>query len=645
MAEARRRQARPRQETPEDRIVRVVRAYKHEAEQAKKSRMQRNRQNLDAYFSEQDWSYKQKGQSREFLPKTASAVNQFTEFIKRAMVDFGDWFTMEIPEIPGVRAEDLRRFFRCQLDSLSYGQHESLDFATLMADAVKMACLESLMVFKIHGTTRTTTKYTVERGLTLVETPMGLLPQMREDLVQKPVSEWRLQIDLVSPSDYYPDPTGRMLYEIHEVERDLTDVQALSQGDDPIYDPDVVAQIEVDYAQHHEDRRRDVHRGQDEAPPPGFRKRVVLSEFWGGVVGEDGRMQEANILSTIANDKYVIRPPEPNPYWHGQSPFVSCPLIRVPLSVWHKALMDDGVQLNLSLNELYNLMLDGGISAVWGNKQLRKDWLDDPRQIEGGIQPGMTLFVKEEVPAGAKVLEQVVSGQVPAESLSLFNLTDQEFNVTSLTNDLKMGVLPPHDVKATAIVEAQQSQAGMIDGIVRDVEDRGIEPVLRKAWLTLLQQFDQFTAQDVVQTMGMQAAMVLARMSPAQRFVTFAQGCTFKVNGLSAVLARVRDFQKLLALLQVVQANPLLLQRFAQKYSVDKLLERLFKTLNIDPASIEANEEELAQTRPMIPAIMGIALGGRGGGPAPALPSATEGAEQPSLRPQGEPQMALPFGG
>lgn len=602
--------------TPEARVMSRIRTARHEAEQAKRVRMRRNRRNLDAYFGYQDYSFKQQGQSQEFLPKTSTAVEQFASFVKRALVDFGDWFSMDIPEIPGLKAEDVRAFVRDQINTLSYASEEILDFATLLSDALKSGALESLMIFKIHGRVFNEASFTVERGITLVETPFGTVPQMEDELVRTEVARWKLCIDMISPTDYYPDPRmQRNLYEIHRCERDLEEIQAMAQGEDAIYDPAVVAQIDGSMRLPEDQRRREQHRGQQETPYPTDRRPVVIEEYWGTFLNDDGSVAESNVVATMANDRYLIRPPEPNPFWHGQSPFVRAPLIRVPFSTWHKALMDDAVGMNLSMNELYNLMLDGGMESVWGTKQLKKDWLDKPEQVEGGIPSGTTLFIKEEVPVGAKVLETVTSGHVPQDAMAMFAVNQEEFNASALTTDLRLGVLPSKTVKATEIVEAQQGQAGTIDGIVRDVEDRAIEPVLRKTWLTILQHFDEYNARDVINSMGERAAFILARMSPAQRFSAFADS-KFHVNGLSATLARMRDFQKMLALMEAVKDNPLLAVPFIRKYSGEKILERFFVSLNIDTESIEKTPEERQQDQLVqAQAVQQQGPGGQPGGP------------------------------
>ncbi|MFQ5895648.1 MAG: hypothetical protein ACE5JJ_07520, partial [Nitrospinota bacterium] len=158
--------------------------------------------------------------------------------------------------------------------------------------------------------------------------------------------------------------------------------------------------------------------------------------------------------------------------------------------------------------------------------------------------------------------------------------------------DLKLGLFPPKQVKATEVIEASQSQSITLDSIAADVEQKLIGPCLRKAFLTLLQNAENLSTPEVVAAAGSRAALLLARMPPEERFALFANGCSFKVHGISATLARVRDFQKLMALISAVSTNPVLLQAFFQRFSPPKILTHIMKTLNINPDHIEQDADE-----------------------------------------------------
>jgi hypothetical protein len=239
-------------------------------------------------------------------------------------------------------------------------------------------------------------------------------------------------------------------------------------------------------------------------------------------------------------------------------------------------------------------MLDGSMAAVWGIRQLHVDWLEDPGQVSDGIPPGTTLVLGPGTPLQGKALESVFTTTVPPESMQLFGLTDREFQASAMTNDMRMGQLSGRAVKATEVMQASQHADFTLDAIIGDIENEVIEKVLRKIWLTLLQNVDDMASEDVIGAVGLDAAYSLSKMTPTQRYVALA-GNKFKVSGLSATLAKAGDFQKMMALMQIVQTNPLMMQAFFQKYSPDKVIEAFLKFLNINPISIGQSPEEQAQ--------------------------------------------------
>jgi hypothetical protein len=599
-------------------VLTFVRGFYDTAKDAKRSRSAKNRANWRAYHAEGDWSHKQKGQSKEYLPKVAMAIEQFSSFIKRALVSFGDYFDVELPDGP-LLSRDARKLLMSQLEDCGPPQEtgDRADFATVIADGVKTGALGSLIILKIHGCMKAERNFAVERGLELT-TVNGLpAPQVTENLTTTETTTWKLMIDLVRAEDYFPDPTGKGLGVIHEVERDLYDV--IEWAEYGIYDKQAVAQIEEDFQRQEDEAERARAANQDPVDSPGFRKRVVIREYWGTLLDSKGKVVKKNIVTTVANDKYLIRKPTANPNWHQESPFVAAPLIRVPFSVWHKAMADHMTSLNMAQNEMFNLILDGGLASVWGTRQLHTNWLENPSQVSDGIPQGATLQVNDQCPPQGKVLETVTTGQVPPDAQQTYANLEREFQAASLTNEIALGMLPAKQVKATEVVSADQSRGMTLDSIVRDVENMLIRPALRKAWLCLLQYADDLAADDIVAAIGPRAALALGRMSPPERFAKYASGTKFRVFGLSALMTRQRDFQKYAALLGLVTTNPLMLQAFAKKYSFTKVLDTAMKTLNIDPATIEADEieqgrlAELLKEMPMWQAAAGVKTQGGGG--------------------------------
>ena len=557
-------------------LLNAFRAYKHEAGTARKTRLRKNRENRRAYLGLQDWTHKNAGQSQEFLPKTPVAVEQFVSFAKRALVGFGDYFDVNLnigSESP-LSGRSIVRLLSCHLDDMLVEDNKCSSFPVHASEALKVGSLESLMIFKVHGNLVNGNEFEIAEDGSL----------KRGD--QK---YWKLRVDLVAPESYYPDPSGAGLYEIHSEEKDLSYV--VKRAKEGVFSQSVVNRIQEDFRMSEEERRKAVDKGQDESTPPSFRKKVLIDEFWGTILDNEGNVVHENCFMVIANDKYIIRGPIDNPFWHGSSPFVAIPIIRVPFSTWHKALFDHAAQINFAINEMYNLILDGGISAVWGIKQLRVDDLEDPKQVEGGIRQGSTLWVKNTLPHNGKVLETVTEGNVPPDSMAILEMLSREFAAASLSSELKMGSLPPKQVKATEVVELSQSQAVTSDGIIADIE-RGWTELLQKCWLTILQNMDQLPRDKIVEVLGTRAAMTLSRMTPEERYAAMGSKYSLEFYGLSEMMNRTRDFQKMMALMNTVMQVPMLAQAFFRKYSPDRVLASLMKMLQINPERLARDERE-----------------------------------------------------
>lgn len=577
-------------------IVQAVTSYWLESYNAMQNRRRLNMRNTDAYHGIQDWSHKQKGQTAEFVPKMPVAVEQLTSYIKRAMVDFGDWFHLNFEAQGPLTSEGLQEFIKLRLNTLPGEDGKPTTFSTRLTDAVKLALLQSMMVTKVLPREVTMRELRVERGIQIG--PDGT-EQLAESIGMESVNSLRTTIDIVLPEQYYRDPRARGLYEIHRVERDLHEVQAMA--DEGVYDPRVVDQIREDFQRSEEESRRNRLTMQNMTTPPQHRRRIWLDECWGTLLNEDGRILAKDVLVTVANSRWLLRPPEPKPLWGDPTPFTASPLIRVPFSVTHKALYDHVTEINLSLNEMYSLIVDGSIGSVWGTGQIHDDWLKDPSQIAGGIPQGETLRLTADVPSGAKVYETVRSGEVPQEAWQAYQMLMDEFNTASMVNETRLGQVAQGNPTATEVVEANQSIAVFFDSILRDVENEEIEPTLRKFVLSEMLLLGPQDAADLRKTMGDAAAIMLLQMPPVMRWNLFNNVLKITVDGLSAVSARVRDFQRISLLLQTLNENPMLMQIFMQQYDLGKLFTRWLRTLNLNTSGLERDEKSapLPPTSPM----------------------------------------------
>ncbi len=567
-------------------IINCVRNYKEQATQGKQSRMDKNKINFDAYHLRQNWDHKLPGQSTEFIPKVSTAVEQNANMVQQGLLDVGDWFSVEPQD--GMSNDDLK--IKSDIIYKLLNRHLQKDgFVKKTGDATKLGMLGGLIIAKVTGKYVNKPKFVVERKW------KGFRPV--KNLVMKEDKAWQLSINLIRHEDYYPDPTGAGLYEIEDSYEDFHNVMKMAEGPDAIYDMAVVKELAGSFETAGSDQEFNKSRetGQDVAET-GFRKRVKLTEVWGTLIDSKGEVLCENIMCTIANDNFVIQKPIPNPWWHQESPYVTAALLSVPHAVWPKAMMDAATMLNLSINELFNLMLDSGIMNVHGIKQLREDWLSDPSQVANGVEQGATLRVNASCPPGQKVLESVYTGSPPSESQNMFQIVNQEMSASMFTNEIRSGGGDAANVRATAIVENSQALNNMFTGMIKNLEGDEqsgfMTRILSKSWKAIAQNMTDLDSKEVEALLGKSVAQELLSMGKEEIFAETVQSCKFKAFGVSATLNKMKEFTKLQALLQTVFSNPALTEAFMKEYSIKKFLTEIMRSLDIKTFRIKVDESE-----------------------------------------------------
>lgn len=562
-------------EMSDKQIIDWILSCRDEADEAKKDRMDRNKENYDMYHLKYDFSHKEEGQSTEVLSKQSMAVESIKSFFQQALVDIGDWWKAECryavdPAALAVRPEEITKLTNYMLEEANYFSH--------VGNSVQSALLGSLSIAKVHGCSADKPKY--------ISRKKGRGKNLKRWIEKVEDESWRLKFNVIRQENYYPDPSGNGLYEIEDMWMDHHEL--LEAAEEGLYDMAEVRKVPVGGASEtieEYDKAREV--GQN-TYSSGHRPKVKITEFWGCIIDPTtGEEVHSNVVATIANDTFLIRKPEANPLWHQKSPYVVAPLMEVANSVWHKAPMDAPTQHNKALNEMYNLMVDAGFKQVHAISQLRKDALDNPAQVSNGIKSGTTLVVNSMLPVGGKVLEPLTAVQIPAESMNIFNIMNQEFNASALTNDLRQGVMPFRAVKATEVVEASQTITSVFQGIAKNYESRKSVRELELAWQTVAQNWDRIDKDTFISLFGAERGEELYQMSPQDVFAATVNGVKFRVFGISLTLAKAQDFRKLTTLMQTISASPMLMEEFLKKYDLGKFLGEIMTALDIDKNKLE----------------------------------------------------------
>lgn len=614
--------------TKEDgQATRFILSCRNEAKLAKWNRIQQTRQNWDVYWQRHDFSHKIPGQSRETLAIMPMAVEQASSYFQQALIDIGGNWWRAGAKNP--KNEEFLKVAPSTVYAITQNQLTKANFLRHVGSGVKSGLLGGLIISKVHGSYVNTPKYRAKRAL---EGKKAVLHKTTKKV-------WQLRLDLISQFNYYPDPTPSnehdRLYEIEDMWVDYHEVLDQATGDDPIYDYDMVCRIEKHADDDAEEKFDQMRRTNQNEVSHSFRGRVKLTEFWGKILDIDGKVLHDNCIATLANDKWLIRKPTPNPLWHQQTPYVTTPLLECPDSAWPKALADAASNYNIAANELFNLMLDGAMRSVNGINQIRQDWLEDPAQVEGGIKPGTNLGVNSQCPPGAHVLEELIVGAVPPDSLQLYNLLNQESNRAMLTSDIRQGIAPRNDVPATQVVEASQTISSMFKGMSEQIEQNWIQRILEKSWMTCCQFSDEMDEAELHSILEPDEIEKFLALTPEELFANTVHGIHFDVFGLSLTMQKSQDFRKVTTLIQTIGASEPLMEAYVQKYDFKSLLEYAMRSIGIPTKQLEIPhyEQEIMQKAAKQQG-SGSPQGQQQGGPS--------GQAQPGMQPNQMSQVQSP---
>lgn len=551
---------------------------------AKQNRMLLNKDNFAQYQLEHDFSHKKDGQSREVLSKVRNATESSKALLQQALSDLDDWYRITATDGTDgigmlITPAEMQRVMNYMLKKAEYFTHVGF--------MCQLGLLGSLAVSEVGGILVPKPKFktkTEGRGRTY-----------KKSVVVSDEKAWELRFHVIRQEDYYPDPNTGHMYQIRESMVDMHLVLALADGDDAIYDKEKVAGLQPWGQDDLQDSRRARETGQNQYIPL-IRPRIKLTEFWGTIVDNaTGEVLAENIVCTLANRSVIIRKPTPNPLWHQKSPINAAALIEVADSPWGIALMDAGTKHNRALTEIFNLMLDSAMKAVWGVNQIRTDVLDDPTQITDGLRWGLNLKVNSSLPIGGKAVEPVVTGEIPNEVIAMFNLLNQETLTSMKTNDLRMGAQSMRAVKATEVVAAENSITSEFQGVAKNFEEKKVQPELEMGCWTICQNWDRIDKEVFSSLFGKERGEQLAQLEPQEVFVATVNGMKFDVFGISLALRRQADFRKWTTLLQVISSSPLLTEAFLKQYSFEKLLGEIMTAIDLNKTKIQADSPVTGQ--------------------------------------------------
>ncbi len=575
-------------------IVQVLRSYADEAENARLSgdnpRDAIWTNNWDRYWSRYFSADKAAWQSQHVMPEIPGLVDRWASAMREALDRTSDFFSVHDatgkvsaldPHIKKVMKVLLSRCART-VDG------HAVDFSSVFEDQMKMGALMACCA-----------SVTWEED---IEAPDG----------------WP-RVNTVDPREVHYDPKGRNLYRRRVYEMDHFELEQLAEETDEETGEDIYDQEEIARLRAEEDEtlrnNQETSSGsyQGDASPDG-RMPIKMEEFFGTIIMPDGNVIASNSITIVANDNWMIRGPDDNPFWHERDWIVFTPMITVPLAIYGRTYMEEWSDVADAFIELTQLILDGAYTSTIRAFLVNPELLNDPTQLNEGIHPNMLLQSSEDIENLQNFIHSIDLGNLPTEAFQVWTALKNELREGAKLSEIALGQMAPNArTTATEIQISSQSGSSMIRSIARTVETRFVERVLTLVWKTALQFMDFMVIQDSI-------GPEIAQMLNERREEFMDASLTFQVRAISGVIERQQKLQNILQTIQIITQNPLLAQELFSRMSPKRLIETIFTLFGLDIGEFDMDEAERMQRQLEVQeqqAAQGAAGGQEGRPPAP----------------------------
>jgi hypothetical protein len=564
----------------DDKLKVFSKNIKEKAKSARAFKEQVRGEMWNLYNGIQDFSQKADWQSKETLSKVFMMVESVCSFIKTALNLSKDYFDV-YPINKKDPTHKTRAFLAKQL--IKY-YAKSDDFINEFVMALKYGFLSELYIQKYYF--EEVEKYTVEpdfsNELELRDADETELPAIRQKILKKNV----LRFPAVNPSNIYLDPSGRKRYIIESSKVDISDLYQLASENKV---RDVIDKIKSKQTQKLEDVKEKQKVELITGPEITGRIEISLDEFWGEVWdSESGKNVFRNVHWIVANEEEILLGPEPIRFYDGEAPYVIGACVEVPGSIYHKSLIEPIIGEAKLLNEIVNLAFDSLVSAMLNVYEVNIDAVQNMADLAEGIGPN-TVIQKT---TNEKVLNVEQVGKLPGEAFAGIQFLKGELEEgTAITRGMYgFSATTKRQTKGeTQLLSAGTS--GFFAGLVQDIERNFLAPGLTKMWNRIVQFQDVFTYPKLKDLIGEEAAHMLEAMSPQERYDVINGDYEIKVTGISGIIKKQEDFQKITAVLRIIARS----QEMMSYIELKELLFQLFEMLNLDSST-------LLRDQPAIPA-------------------------------------------
>jgi hypothetical protein len=579
-------------------LAMALQSYWNEADNNRKSglnpRDDKWRDNLNLYWNRIDFSKKAAWQAKETMPEVPQYVDRFAAAMKEALVATPEGFyTVTDPaDQEGDVAQAVKRMTDVWLTKTGRNQVGQLvPFSAFFEEQMKLGALTAL-------SNVVTWKNDIPGGRVAVET--------------------------VDPRFVWLDHSYRDMYRIRRIEVDRHDLQRMlketDRNGDSIWNIGELGNL-VNSLTLYDMVYKSEMAGHG-VMPLASRGPITLDEYIATVVDAQGKVIADRSLMVVANQKYLIRGPEKNPFWHGNDWLVYTPLIPTPLSVYGRTYMEDFGSVAKTFTELTNLILDAVYTVSLKAWAIVPGMLLNPEQVAEGISPNK-LFLLEEGVRPEDFAKALDLGTLPPESIKAWEMMKNELTEAAGVNEIGIGQFAPKGrTSATEVNATQQSSSAIVRSIAQTIETRWLDPNLDLIWKTGLQHVKASDKQILAAAGDQMAGALLGR-----RRELIQRPFTFQARGISNTIFKANQLKSLLSILQIIGANQVFMQQFLQVISVEKFVKKLFELSGIDLSQFAASDREKMMQQIAAP-LQQAQNAGPGKGPQKGGPTAQGGSGQ-----------------
>jgi hypothetical protein len=604
-------------------------------DEARKPRAALWRESWNIYHNQYDWSQKAPWQSKEVVPEFAQTVDTASDLIKRALLEAREFYTVEGEgEDDKAKAPLIKRLTDLWL--------RIAGFVTVFTDGIKLAGITDLLPLKL-----TWPEWEEEDVIldTQSDHPLGGLgaPSTAQPRVQS-VRRSGLKIELLDPFRVWVDPSGRHRGVIEATVTDLDELRRMAALAPDAWDREEIAKLETALSVKEDEDEQARRMGLQPAPPADWRRSIRVLTYYGDCVDADGTAVGTDMTFAVASaqeigGQYLVGKPRPMPYWHKildrrypnkRGPILWGSLFRIPLSPIGKGFAYDTLGLAKLITAQVNNLVDQDRFAGINAFELDTSAMADPEQLKNGVSPGVVLERAPEMPPDRPILLPRPLGAINPQTLQVLALVQRLYRNGSGVTEFVGTTEPTRQTPTLGEYRGRQSQAmGRLDMIARNLEDQLLEPVLETVYWLILQYMDDFGARAVREALGEDAAQLVG-MDAAARFGLLKASVRFRARGLSMVMAKAEEVQKVAMLLQALPALLKVVPSLVQEINWQAIIRKIVEGFAWDPDEVLRQPQQAALEREAL----------AGSGALPGAPSVSA----PSLGPPGfTAPSGLPF--